>query len=120
MAKKNDLLPVVGAWAFVVGLLVSLVAGLVFPGQGWVPVALGVIGIVVGLVNIGDKETTTFLIAAIAFNVAASNLAAVAQSIAGASVGGYLHSVFAYAGVFVATAAAVVAIKAIYGIAKSA
>jgi len=120
MAKKNDLLPVVGAWAFFAGLLISLVAGFVFPGQSWVPVTLGIIGVVVGLVNIADKETTTFLIAAIAFNVAASNLAAVAQNIAGASVGGYLHSVFAYAGVFVATAAAIIAIKTIYGIAKSA
>ncbi|MEK6923924.1 MAG: hypothetical protein AABW54_01645 [Candidatus Micrarchaeota archaeon] len=117
--KQANIMPVVGAWLFVIGLVVALVAGFVWSGQGWVPLLLGVIGVIVGLVNIGEKETMAFLVAAIAFNVAANNLADVARQL-NTGAGDYLVSVFVYAGAFVAPAAAVVAIKSLYEMAKSA
>ena len=68
-----------------------------------------------------------FLVGLLAFcatcnQAAATSLANVAANIPGAGAGAasYLVSVFTYAGAFVAPAAAVVAIKSIYELAKSA
>lgn len=119
MAKAKSMWPVIGAWAFVAGLVLALIAGLVMKDNQSVPLVLGLLGIVVGLVNVTDSETTTFLVAAIAFMVAASSLANVAAFV-DPGISKYLVSVFTFAGVFVAPAAAVVAIKALYGTASSA
>jgi len=61
MAKAN-LGDMVGGWAFLIGVLLAVIAGL-FPSVS-TPVMLTVlvvIGIVVGLLNIGTKEVTQFL-----------------------------------------------------------
>ena len=60
MASKNSL-PMIGAWLFLLGLVIAIVGG--FMSYTWMPWILGVIGIIVGLVNIGDKEVNSFLIA---------------------------------------------------------
>lgn len=55
----------VGKWTFIVGLLIAVLAGLGFiqPWVGWV---LALLGLIVGFLNIGDEETQSFLLAAIA------------------------------------------------------
>ncbi|MCX6802875.1 MAG: hypothetical protein NT067_07250 [Candidatus Diapherotrites archaeon] len=62
----------IGGYAFILGVIIAVIAGIavgVNIGQswvGWVPLILFIIGIIVGLLNIGDKEITPFLIASIA------------------------------------------------------
>jgi len=53
---------VVGGWAFLLGVLLAVVVGL-FPNAGTpgVMMILALVGLVVGLLNIGDKEVTQFL-----------------------------------------------------------
>lgn len=51
----------IGAWAFLVGVIIAIVLGFVsIPGQGIVT-ALVVIGFIIGLFNIADKESSQFL-----------------------------------------------------------
>ena len=61
MAKNNG--NVVGGWSFLIGVLLAVVLGLGFAGSynqtlTWV---LVVIGIIVGLLNVADQETSPFL-----------------------------------------------------------
>ncbi|NYZ75138.1 hypothetical protein H0O03_02645 [Candidatus Micrarchaeota archaeon] len=101
----------IGAWLFLLGLVIAIVGG--FMSYSWMPWILGVIGIVVGLVNIGDKEVNHFLVAAVAFLLSVTSLSAVFTPYI-PQVGTIL-SLF---GVMIAPAAAIVALKAIYDFAK--
>ena len=58
-----------GFLAFIVGFILAIVAGLFFPGQAWVYYVLVVLGLIIGLLNISDKEVMLFLVAAIALRV---------------------------------------------------
>ena len=60
----------IGPAAFYIGLLIALVAAFVTP-SGWLYVVLGVLGVIVGLLNITARQTSPFLLASIAFIVAA-------------------------------------------------
>ena len=117
MAKnKGDSLRVVGHWAFVVGAVVAVIAGIasgyVAQYAGEITLALVVLGLVVGLLNIEEKETTPFLVAAIALAVAGtSNLQVVNNIIP--TLGTILQSVFGNVAAFVAPAALVVALKSV-------
>lgn len=62
----------VGHWAFLIGVVLAVIAGLVpalqTPKIAWVLVGLGLI---VGLLNITARETEQFLVATVAFVIAA-------------------------------------------------
>lgn len=62
MAKAN-LGDMVGGWAFLIGVILAVIAG-VFPTIGAsssVLLTFVIIGIIIGLLNIGVKESTQFL-----------------------------------------------------------
>ncbi|MEK6914702.1 MAG: hypothetical protein AABW83_03565 [Nanoarchaeota archaeon] len=70
MAKKggNQL----GSWAFLVGLIIAVVVGLFGQlGAAWL-IALAVIGLLVGLLNIADSETTPFLMSGVILIIASA------------------------------------------------
>jgi len=103
----------IGGWAFIIGLVIAVLAGLVTVPAYLSTWVLVILGLIVGFLNIGDKETTSFLIAAIALLVVGgAGLGAIP------TVGGYLESVLTFVVVFVAPAAVVVAVKQFYNIAK--
>ena len=61
MDNQNSLKEI-GAWSFVVGLILAIFAG--FVGiVTWVPVTLFILGLIVGFLNIGRKESSPFLLA---------------------------------------------------------
>ena len=101
-----------GSWAFVIGLIIAVVMGLVSYAGATTIWILAFLGLVVGLLNVTGEESQHFLIAGIAFIVSASSLARVlplevVQNMLGNIV------------VIVSPATAVVAIKALFDIAKS-
>ncbi|MCR4300393.1 MAG: hypothetical protein NUV51_02170 [Sulfuricaulis sp.] len=61
----------IGKWAFIAGLVIAVVAVLGFT-HGSVPLILALIGIAVGFLNVGGKETTNFLLAAIGLMLSAT------------------------------------------------
>jgi hypothetical protein len=97
----------IGKWAFIVGLVLAVIAGLLF-NAAWVVWVLALLGVVVGLINITGPETQGFLIAAIAFTVASTALSSIPL------VGGVLTSILGYIGAFVSGAMVVVALKALF------
>jgi uncharacterized membrane protein len=59
MAKSNSAMA--GRWAFIIGVILAVLAGLVtIP---WSATILFILGLVVGFLNVSDKESTGFLIA---------------------------------------------------------
>ncbi len=101
-----------GEWAFLAGVLLAVVLGLVsgvgYPLPDYVLTILVLLGLVVGVMNITSKETHSFLLAAL---VLLTSKSAGLESLP--FVGSYLDLVLTYAAVFVAPASLVIALKTI-------
>ncbi len=109
-----------GQWAFMIGVLIAVVIGL-FSSRlgadlgGWLVLLLVVLGLIVGFLNVTEKETTPFLIAAAALLItgtAGDNLSIIP------TLGSYLQGIVEAIAVFVTPAAIVVALKAIQSLAS--
>ncbi|MBI2548773.1 hypothetical protein HYW21_05475 [Candidatus Woesearchaeota archaeon] len=111
-----------GEVAFIVGIAVAILAGIFLnPAQsgttvlGWMALALVVLGLIVGFLNVTENETQGFLIAGIAL-MATGISGGVLQLIP--YIGSALNAIVLNLAVFVAPAVIVVSVKAIYGLAK--
>ncbi len=104
----------VGRYAFIVGLVISVIAGLLTLANISIGsmglAALVVLGIVVGLLNVTGSEVQKFLIGTIALILVGS---------VGATFGGVVAGIVSAFTSFVAGAALIVALKEIYTITKS-
>lgn len=102
-------LAMIGHWAFILGVIIAIVAGLLGTASEWIALLLVVLGVIVGFLNISDKETHAFLVAAIALLVTGS---------AGLHtlplVGVYLGPILTNIATFVAPAVVIVALKEVY------
>jgi hypothetical protein len=105
----------VGKWAFIAGMVVAVLAGLI--AIPMVALGLFVLGLIVGFLNVTAKETEKFLIAAIALIVL--GVASIQTlSVLGIVVSGVLNAILANFTAFVGASALVVAIKAIIEMGK--
>ncbi|OIO27637.1 hypothetical protein COX86_03370 [Candidatus Micrarchaeota archaeon CG_4_10_14_0_2_um_filter_60_11] len=105
----------IGPWAFIIGIVIAILAGFMGMQTSLIVLALAVLGLVVGFLNVSEKETMPFLVATIAFMMAASSLVVVFAAV---GMAGIETVIMQNIGTFVAPAAAVVAIKALYDITK--
>ncbi|MFH1210392.1 MAG: hypothetical protein V1645_00600 [archaeon] len=105
----------VGVWSFIAGLVIAVIAALIWGVTGTVVWILGILGIIVGLINISDKEAVAYLVASIALIIGASAFSTVigAAGIGVKQLTDFLQAIV----VFVAPGAVIVAIKAIYSVA---
>lgn len=100
----------VGKYAFIVGILVALIAGVfVVP---WAPAALAVLGVVVGLLNISAEDTRGFLLAAIGLMMSATALDVMPA--VGEALAPFIRNLV----VFIGAAVFVVAIKTLLEVAR--
>ena len=104
----------VGFWAFIIGLIVALIGGLVAPANATIVVVLVVLGLVVGLLNISGRETMLFLVATVALIVAAGAFAPLKIG----NVGTKLDDLVKLIATFMAPAAVVASIKALWAVGK--
>lgn len=116
--SKNISTQQLGKWAFIGGVLLAIVVGLMPSAflvniAGTIPTILVVIGILVGLVNISEKDTHSFLLAAVALLLAGT---AGIQNLP--ILGAYVIAILGNIVAFVAPAAVIVALKAVYELAK--
>ncbi|MEM5871514.1 MAG: hypothetical protein QW051_01440 [Candidatus Aenigmatarchaeota archaeon] len=100
----------IGRWAFIVGLVISVIAGFITL-DATLYAALVVLGIIVGFLNVTGEEVQRFLLGTVALMLVASSL----SSVLGEIIGGILSAFTA----FVAGAALLVALKEVYTITKS-
>ena len=117
MVKQNR----IGEWAFLAFVIIAILAGLATSANVTAPylevtAVLVVLGIIVGFLNITEKETNSFLIAAIAL-LAAGTASFASLDVAGSpGVGAVIDNVLRFIGAFVAPAAVIVALKAVHAI----
>jgi len=112
MAKTKGI-NVVGKWAFLIGVILAVVLGLFDPIMGNWAIVLVVIGLIVGLLNVTDKEVAPFLMSGAVLIIASA-------------LGGSLMSDMPYVGavldallaVFV-PATVIVAIKNVFSLARN-
>ncbi|MBN2095194.1 MAG: hypothetical protein JW727_04045 [Candidatus Aenigmarchaeota archaeon] len=107
----------IGQWSFIIGVAVAVLAGVFGAYNESARLVLVLLGILVGFLNISDKETTDFLVAA-----AALLLTGILTGTAGLNtlpyIGYYIGAILPNISTFVAPAAIIVALKAIYAMGK--
>jgi uncharacterized membrane protein len=111
MAKNSK--NMIGSWAFLAGVILAVILGALGLAEGVWLSALVVIGLIVGFLNISDKETMPFLLSGAVLIIASSLGSTVLRDIA--YVGGILAALLA---IFV-PATVIVAIKNVFSLAKN-
>jgi hypothetical protein len=122
MAKNSKKL--IGAWAFLIGVLVALVVGVVGDSlssglQIWVLGILVLAGILVGILNVNAKETSGFLLAALALVIVSFMGGSVIDSLGTVNIiGPILKNILLYLLVLFVPTTIIVALKSVFEIAK--
>jgi len=101
----------IGKWAFIIGLILAVLAGLLFQ-PGWAIWVLAILGVIVGLLNIAAEETGGFLLASIALTLSATALNTLPV------LGTAMSYVLPFVVAFVAGATIVVALKELFQTAR--
>ena len=114
MAKETKVMQKLGSWAFVVGVVISVVAGF-FPLSAAITSVLIILGLVVGTLNVTAKETMPFLFATVALVIVSSFGGSLLSNVA--VVGSFLGRLFSAIVIFVVPASVIVAVKTIYALA---
>ncbi|MFA5382751.1 MAG: hypothetical protein WC356_06270 [Candidatus Micrarchaeia archaeon] len=114
MAKAKTM-EKIGGYLFILGVLIAVILG-IFGADPTLLALLVVFGIIVGILNVGDKEVINFLIAAIALGLAGSALGGLAPLLAGFET--MLLGAFSALMMFVGGAVVIPALKVIYDIAS--
>ena len=110
MAKSN----ILGGWAFVIGIVIAILIGIGVPLTDTIIAILVVIGIIIGLLNIADKEVQPFMLASIAVLLAAYMGSGVLAKVPLVNLGNALNAIMA----MVVPAIIIVALKEVFEIAK--
>ncbi len=119
MAKEGSMMAKLGSWSFIVGAVIAVILGAIAStaGTSWVIGLLLVLGVVVGLLNVSDKEIVPFLVACVAFLAAAPALGSAVVSFG--TTFAWLARILVHLAVFVVPAALIASVKAILALAGS-
>jgi hypothetical protein len=116
MVKKK--LNKLGKWSFILGVVLAVLAGLMptLLPEGTVVLLLVILGLVVGFLNVQEKEAANFLLAAIALMAVGT---AGVERVGLLGLGEVFKVAVTYIAVFVAPAAVVVSLKMVFDLAKN-
>lgn len=111
---------VIGSWAFLIGVVIAILIGLIGGStNAYLAILLVVIGLVVGLLNVSDEETTPFLMSGVVLIIAGSlggsSMAQLSNSILTAWIPNTLNALMM---IFV-PATIIVAIKNVFSLARN-
>jgi ATP synthase protein I len=101
----------IGKIAFIIGLVLALLAGLLIHLE-WILWVLALLGLIVGFLNVSKEETRSFLLAAIGLMLAATSVQVLPL------VGDLITQIMSNLVCFIAPAVLVVALKSLFETAK--
>jgi len=113
-AGRKGVLGFVGFWAFIVGFILAILAGIFWPGNQTIVVVLVILGIIIGFLNVSAKEFMLLLLATIALVVVGNAFAPLGTL----HVGEVLGNILSRIAILVAPAAIIAAVKALWAVAK--
>jgi hypothetical protein len=122
--KKSDssgskrLFGYIGLLAFLGGIILAIVGGAVSQDNGGIVLALVIMGILVGVLNVTAKEVLPLLIAAIALIVVGNTTAFQPLDDLGGEAGTKINQMVAYLATFMAPAAVISAFRAVLALAR--
>jgi hypothetical protein len=117
MSKTQKVFGFIGMAAFSVGLVMSIIYGVVSRNDASVILALVILGIIVGLLNITRREMVLLLITAVALIVVGkASFSALDDLVDG--LGASLNGIVSYLAVFMAPAAVITAVRAIWAVGR--
>jgi hypothetical protein len=105
-----------GKWAFLIGLIIAVITGFMTGYATILALVLFVLGLIVGFLNVTEKDSVKFLIATIAL-LTGGIASLTALSMLGVTIN-YITTILANFVAFISAAALVVAIKAIFETSK--
>ena len=111
MAKKSGNL--IGSWAFLIGLILAVILGLMDQINYTWTIVLVIIGLIIGLLNIGANEASPFLMSGAVLIIVAS----LSQNVLGQI--GVLDRILSAILVIFAPATIIVAIKNVFSLARN-
>jgi hypothetical protein len=121
-AKQPDtmkrLAGTIGLLAFFGGIILAIVGGIGYHDHSGITLALVIMGILVGLLNITGKEVLPLLIAAIALIVVSLTQGFTPLDKLGVDAGTKLNDIVAYIAIFITPAAIISAIRAVWALAR--
>jgi len=121
-AKQPDVMKrlagMIGLLAFLGGMVLAIVGGIWYRDYGSITLALVIMGILVGLLNITGKEVLPLLIAAIALIVVGLTKGFAPLNDLGGQAGTKINDIVAYIAIFITPAAIISAIRAIWALAR--
>jgi hypothetical protein len=109
----KGILGFIGFWAFIIGFILAIVAGIFWPTNTTIVIVLVILGIIIGFLNITTKEFMLFLLATVALVVVGGQ----AFTSLG-TIGAKLGDVLGHIAILVAPAAVIAAVKALWSVAK--
>lgn len=112
MAKSSNF-GVVGSWAFLIGVLLAVILGALGYASGTWLIVLIIIGLIVGILNITDKEVMPFLLSGAVLIIASSLGGVAVKDIA------ILNQILAALLAIFVPATIIVAIKNVFSLAKN-
>jgi hypothetical protein len=121
MAKKEN--KSLGAWAFLIGVIIALIIGLFSVSLGfltsYIVAILFIIGIIVGILNVSGKESSTYLFAGTALVIVSYAGKGAIDYLANLSViGTILNSVLGALLILFVPATIIVALKSLFALTK--
>jgi hypothetical protein len=117
MSKTQKVFGFIGMAAFSVGLVMSIIYGVVSRNDASVILALVILGIIVGLLNITRREMVLLLLTAVALIVVGkASFSALDDLVDG--LGASLNGIVSYLAVFMAPAAVITAVRAIWAVGR--
>lgn len=108
-SNKGDL---IGGWSFLIGLVLAIILGAMGRVDGAVSTILIVLGLIVGFLNVSDREANQFLLAGVTLVIVSSFGAGALQGLT--AVADILHAVL----ILFVPATIIVALKSVFSIAR--
>ncbi len=102
----------IGFWAFILGLVLSVIFGIIGSPSAAIILILVILGIIIGLLNISAKEISTLLLATIALIVVGGVFAPIKTL----GIGGILDNILKLLATLMAPAAVIAAVKALVAV----
>lgn len=108
----NKALGIIGFAAFILGIILAIIFGIVAPTNYWVIVVLVILGIIIGFLNITSKEIMPLLLATIALIV----VGGVFEPIAVLGIGIIVDNILKLVATLMAPAAVIAAVRALWSV----